>query len=450
MAAPSTRPSVVTNARVFAIAGPAMLANLTTPLLGIVGTAAIGRLGEAHLLGGVAMAALVFDSLYWLFAFLRMGTVALTAQALGAGDAVEQRAVLARALFLATFIGLLLIALQVPLAAAIFRLLGGSDAVRTAAETYFFVRIWSAPCALANFAVLGWLVGIARAGTALALQVAINVVNIALTVLFVLVLDYGIAGAAIAAVLAEIVGLALGLGIAWALAGGAIETAIVLRRDKLVRMLAINRDIMIRTAALIAAFGFFTAQGARAGDVALAANAVLHNFILIGSFFLDGIARQGRALKRPMATAAEQLCGRAVGARDRAGFVQATRRVLGWGFLFGAAASVLFLFVGTMLIDVITTSVEVRQAARQFMLFAALAPVMGVAAYAFDGIYIGATWARDMRNLMVIALAIYLATWWALQGHGNTGLWIALLVFLAARGLLQAMWYPRLAKTTFP
>jgi multidrug resistance protein, MATE family len=439
MAAPPARLPTVTNARVFAIAGPAMLANLTTPLLGIVGTAAIGRLGVASLLGGVAMAALVFDSLYWLFAFLRMGTVALTAQALGAGDTTEQRAVLARALVLAAFIGLLLIALQAPLAAAIFRVLGGSDAVRAAAETYFFVRIWSAPCALANFAVLGWLVGIARAGTALALQVAINVINIALTVLLVLVLDYGVAGAAFASVLAEIAGLALGLGIAWALAGGAIETAIVLRRDQLVRMLAINRDIMIRTAALIAAFTFFTAQGARAGDVALAANAVLHNFILIGSFFLDGLA-----------TAAEQICGRAVGARDRAGFVQATRRVLGWGFLFGAAATLLFLVVGTALIDVITTSAEVREAARQFMLFAALAPVMGVAAYTFDGIYIGATWARDMRNLMLVALAIYLATWWALQGQGNTGLWIALLVFLAVRGLLQAARYPRLAKATFP
>jgi MATE family, multidrug efflux pump len=429
----------VTNARVFAIAGPAMLANLTTPLLGIVGTAAIGRLGVASLLGGVAMAALVFDSLYWLFAFLRMGTVALTAQALGAGDTTEQRAVLARALFLAAFIGLLLIALQAPLAAAIFRLLGGSDAVRAAAETYFFVRIWSAPCALANFAVLGWLVGIARAGTALALQVAINVINIALTLLLVLVFDYGVAGAAFASVLAEIAGLALGLGIAWALAGGSVETAIVLRRDQLVRMLAINRDIMIRTAALIAAFTFFTAQGARAGDIALAANAVLHNFILIGSFFLDGLA-----------TAAEQICGRAVGARDRAGFLQATRRVLGWGFLFGAAATALFLVVGALLIDVITTSAEVRQAARQFMLFASLAPVLGVAAYTFDGIYIGATWARDMRNLMLVALAIYFATWWTLQGQGNTGLWIALLVFLAVRGLLQAARYPRLAATTFP
>src|SRR5882724_1324667 len=184
-----------------------MLANLTTPLLGIVGTAAIGRLGEAYLLGGIAMSALVFDGIYWLFGFLRMGTVALTAQALGAGDAVEQRAVPMRALLIAAVVGVLLIALQIPIAAAVYGLLGGSDAVRAAAESYFFVRIWSAPCALANFAVVGWLIGIARAGTALALQIVINVVNMAMTVLLVLVLDYGIAGAAIAAVVAEVVGL---------------------------------------------------------------------------------------------------------------------------------------------------------------------------------------------------------------------------------------------------
>jgi multidrug resistance protein, MATE family len=431
----------VTSARVFAIAGPAMLANLTTPLLGIVGTAAIGRLGEAHLLGGIAMSALVFDGVFWLFAFLRMGTVALTAQALGAGDAAEQRAVLLRALLIAALVGVLLIALQAPLASAIYRALGGSDAVRAAAESYFFVRVWSAPCALANFAVLGWLVGIARAGTALVLQIAINVVNMTATVLLVLVLDYGIAGAALAAVLAETSGLVLGLGIAWLLAGRRFDgaTGVLLRRDKLVRMVAINRDIMIRTAAIISAFAFFTAQGARAGDVALAANAVLHNFILIGSFFLDGFA-----------TAAEQLCGRAVGANDGLGFVEATRRILAWGFLFGAATTVFFLIVGGPLIDVMTTSDAVRETARQFMLFAALAPALGVAAYAFDGIYIGATWARDMRNLMLAALAIYLATWWALRPYGNSGLWIALLTFLAARGLLQAARYPRLRSATFP
>jgi multidrug resistance protein, MATE family len=439
--APSATRFPVTNARVFAIAGPAMLANLTTPLLGIVGTAVIGRLGEAYLLGGIAMSALVFDSIYWLFGFLRMGTVALTAQALGAGDAAEQRAVLIRALLIAALIGVLLIALQGPVAAVIYRVLGGSDAVRAAAETYFFVRVWSAPCALANFAVLGWLVGIARAGTALVLQIAINLVNMTATILLVLVLDYGIAGAAWAAVLAETVGLAVGLGIAWLLAGRRLQTTIasVLRRDRLVRMLAINRDIMIRTAAIITAFAFFTAQGARAGDVPLAANAVLHNFILIGSFFLDGFA-----------TAAEQLCGRAVGARDGQAFTQATNRVLAWGFLFGAGTTLLFLLIDGPLIDIITASDAVRQAARQFILFAALAPVLGVAAYAFDGIYIGATWARDMRNLMLAALAIYLATWWALRPYGNSGLWLALLTFLAARGLLQAARYPRLRSATFP
>src|SRR5882757_3966055 len=405
-----------------------MLANLTTPLLGIVGTAAIGRLGVPYLLGGIAMSALVFDGIYWLFGFLRMGTVALTAQALGAGDPVEQRAVLLRALLIAAFVGVLLIALQIPLASVIYRALGGSDAVRSAAETYFFVRIWSAPCTLANFVVLGWLVGIARAGTALALQITINLINMAATVLLVLVLNYGIAGAALAAVLAETAGVAIGLVVAWSLAGGQFEAAVVFRRDKLLRMLTVNRDIMIRTAALIAAFAFFTAQGARAGDVALAANAVLHNFIMVGSFFLDGLA-----------TAAEQLCGRTVGAHDRSGFVEATKRVLVWGFLFGVATTIFFVFVGVPLIDLMTTSDAVREAARRFMLFAALAPALGVAAYAFDGIYIGATWARDMRNLMVVALAIYLAAWWALRGFGNGGLWVALLTFLAARGLLQAL-----------
>jgi MATE family multidrug resistance protein len=257
----------------------------------------------------------------------------------------------------------------------------------------------------------------------------------------VLVLGYGIVGAAIAAVLAETAGLVIGLALAWLLAGRhfAIDAAALLRRDRLVRMLAINRDIMLRTAAIVAAFAFFTAQGARSGDITLAANAVLHNFILVGSFFLDGFA-----------TAAEQLCGRAVGARDGTAFARAVRRILSWGFLFGAATTLFFLAAGQPLVDLMTTSEAVRAAAREFMRLAALAPVLGVAAYAFDGIYIGATWARDMRNLMLAALAIYLAAWWGLKELGNSGLWIALLTFLAARGLLQALRYPRLASATFP
>jgi MATE family multidrug resistance protein len=417
-----------------------MLANLTTPLLGIVNTAAIGRLGEPHLIGGVALAAVVFDGIYWLFGFVRMGTVALTAQAVGAGDVLEQRAVLSRALLISGVIGAALLALQAPLASVVYDLLGGSDAVRRAAETYFFVRIWSAPFTLGNLTLLGWLIGIARTGTALALQIAINSLNIVLTVLLVLVLDYGIAGAAFAAAIAEAAGFGAGAVVAWSLLGRRFELAMaaVLRRDKLVRMLAVNRDIMIRTACVIAAFSFFAAQGARSGDAALAANAVLHNFVLIGSFFLDG-----------MATAAEQLCGRSVGAHDRAAFLRATQLALRWGLGFGAASTAAFLLGGTALIDLMTTSPQVRSVARDYMLFAAVSPVLGVAAYTYDGIFIGATWVRDMRNLMLAALVVYIATWWALTDYGNAGLWTALLVFLAARGLLQAARYPRLLSRTF-
>ena len=430
----------VTNRRVFAIAGPAMLANVTTPLLGVVATAAIGRLGDSAVLGGVAMAALVFDCIFWLFGFLRMGTIALTAQAYGAGDAGERLAVLTRALMTAAAIGLALIALQAPLAALIFGSMGGSDTVRAAAKHYFFVRLWSAPFALGNYVMLGWLVGLARPMLALSIQIAVNVISMALTVLLVLRFDWGIAGAALAAVIAEAAGLIIGLAMAWRVLHGRFDLrqARLFDRGKLLRLLAINRDIMIRTAAMIAVYLFFSAQGARAGDVTLAANAVLHNFTLVGAFFLDGLAN-----------AAEQLCGRAYGAQDRTAFGRAVRLIVIWGFAFGAAATLLFLIAGSPFIDLMTASADVRAVAHQYMWLAALAPVCGVMAFVFDGIYIGATWVRDMRNLMIASLAIYLAVWWASLPLGNAGLWLAMLSFFIARGMLQAARYPALAKRPF-
>src|SRR3954454_5955532 len=202
-ATPSTARSIVTTRQVFAIAGPAMIANLTTPLIGIVSTTAIGRLGDATLLGGVGIASVLFDCLFWLFAFLRMSTVAFTAQSLGAGETTELRAILVRGFIVAAVIGTALIALQLPLAAALLGVMGGIEGVTRAAKTYFTIRIWSAPLVLANFVVLGWLIGQARAALALSVQIAINVINMTATVVLVLVLDTGIAGAAIAAVVAE-------------------------------------------------------------------------------------------------------------------------------------------------------------------------------------------------------------------------------------------------------
>ena len=417
-----------------------MVANLTTPLIGIVSTTAIGRLGDATLLGGVAMASVLFDCLFWLFAFLRMGTVAFTAQSLGAGETGELPAILLRGFILAGLIGAGLIVLQIPLVTVLLGAMGGSDGVTGAARTYFIIRIWSAPLALANYVVLGWLIGQARATLALTTQIAINLTNAAATILLVLVFNAGIAGAALAAVIAETTGVLLGILIAWRLTRGKLDfdRARLFDREKLMRLLAVNRDIMIRTAALVAAWLLFTAQGARAGDVTLAANAVLNNFLLISAFFLDGLA-----------SAAEQLCGRAYGARDGLGFSSAVRLVILWGFAFALAVSGAFALFGPWLIDMMTASAEVRHDAREFLLYVIVAPLLGVFAFAYDGVYIGATWARDMRNLMVLSLLIFLGAWFSLRSFGNAGLWGALLVHYAARGGLEALRYPALFRASF-
>jgi len=437
-ATPAARPTHTRD--VFAIAGPAMLANLTTPLLGVVSTAAIGRLGDATLLGGVAMAAVIFDCLFWLFSFLRMGTIAFTAQALGARRPREFPLILLRGFMIAGVVGGLLIVLQYPLGAALWSLMGGGEGVTSAAKTYFAIRIFAAPVTLANYVVLGWLIGQARARLALALQITINIVNMAATVLLVLVADWGIAGAATATVIAETVGIVLGVVLARDICGGQLRAsrAALFDRASLTRMMVVNRDIMIRTAALIAAFMFFVAQGARTGDLTLAANAVLNNFLLISAFFLDGLAN-----------AAEQICGRAYGARDRIGFSSATRLTIAWGFAFAGLVSIIYALFGPLLFDLMTASEDVRRLARDFLWLVTLAPLLGVFAFAYDGVFIGATWARDMRNLMILSLLIYLAAWALLRPFGNAGLWGALLVHYAARGGLQALRYPSLLRSSF-
>jgi multidrug resistance protein, MATE family len=272
-------------------------------------------------------------------------------------------------------------------------------------------------------------------------QMAINVINMAATVLLVLVFDAGIAGAAIAAVVAEAAGLGLGVLIARHLTKGqpGVPRAALLDRAKLMRMLSVNRDIMIRTASLISVFLFFTAQGARAGDVTLAANAVLNNFLLISAFFLDGLAN-----------AAEQLCGRAYGARDRIAFSSAVRLVILWGFGFALVVAGMFALFGPGLIAIMTASEAVRHDARDYLWFVVLSPLLAVFAFGFDGVFIGATWAREMRNLMVLSLVIFVAAWLLLRPFGNAGLWGALLVHYAARGGLQALRYPAMLRASFP
>ncbi|WP_244644697.1 MATE family efflux transporter [Azorhizobium oxalatiphilum] len=431
----------VTHRSVLAIAAPMTLAHLTTPLLGLVATTVVGRLGDAAALGGVALGAVVFDFLFWGFGFLRMGTVGLVAQALGRRDGIEQKAVLARAVLLAVACGLVLVLLQKPIGYLALKMAGASPAVDTALATYYGVRIWAAPMSLANYALLGWLTGLGRTGHALVLQAGINGLNIVLCALLVLWFDEGVAGAAEAAVWAEGVGMLAGLLLCARLIGFRFEVprSVVLERARMMEMMALNRDILIRSAALLGGLAFFAAQGARMGDTTLAANALLNTMSMLTVYFLDGFA-----------TAAEQLCGAAAGARDRTTFSAALRLVFLWGYGFALAAAGLLFGSGPWVLQLMSTNAEVVAEAIAYLPFAALVPLAGVAAYAYDGIYVGAMWSRDMRNLMLASLAVYLLAWFVLRPFGNAGLWMALLVFLMARGGFQALRLPALVRRTFP
>ena len=425
---------------IWRLAGPIILSNLSTPLLGAVDTAVMGHLPDAAYLGAVAVGSVIFSFLYWGFGFLRMGTTGFTAQAHGAGDDAELRACLGRPLLLGTGLGLLLILLQWPIGAVAFALLDASAQVESYAGTYFAIRIWSAPFALINYAVLGWLLGTQRARHALLLQVALNGVNIGLDLLFVVGLGYTIAGVAAASLIAEIVAAGLGLSLCMQLlhrAGGRWSWARLTDRARLVALLRVNRDIFIRTLSLISAFAYFTAQGARIGETTLAANAILMQLQNVLSFGLDGFAH-----------AAEILVGSAVGARDRRAFSAAVRTATVWAFGLAAVFSAVLALGGTSIVGLYTDLPEVRATALNYLPWMIASPFVSVWAFQLDGIFIGATRTRAMRNAMLISVAFYLAAVWTLvPWFGNHGLWLALLFFLGLRGITLGFAYPRLLRS---
>lgn len=429
----------VTNRRIWRLAGPIILSNATTPLLGAVDTAVVGRLPEAWHMGAVAVGAMVFNFVYWGFGFLRMGTTGLTAQAQGAGDADEVRAGLARSLLLAGAIGLALIALQGPIAAAALWALDASPEVETLAASYVAIRIWAAPATLANYALFGWFVGVGDTRAGFVMQVATNLANMALAVLFVLGFDWGVPGVAAATLIAEWAGAAVGFAIARAklgCLGGRLRRQRLLDGRRLRRLLAVNLDIFLRTLTLIFGFSFFVAQGAKSGDVTLAANAVMMNFLHVMAYALDGFA-----------FAAEALVGAAFGARDRTALRWAVRLTTLWAGLTALAFAAAYGLLGGLLIDALTAVPEVREAARGLLPWVALAPFVAVWSFQLDGIFIGATRTADMRNCAALALAVYLAAWAAFApALGNHGLWLAFMTFYAARAATLAARYPALER----
>lgn len=436
-----SRPFDVTNRMVFAIAAPMTLAFLTTPILGIVDTTVIGQFGDAALIGGLAVGAIIFDIVFSTLNFLRSGTTGFVAQALGRGDETEQQAVFWRALIIAAGAGLVLLSLAWPIRELGILLLNPGPGVADATRTYVTIRMVAAPFSLVNYVILGLLLGQGRAGAALLLQTLLNGINIAGSIWFGLVLGWAIEGVALGTVIGEAV--AAGVGFWWIMRGFRLELRPtwrqVFERAAFLRLVSVNRDIMIRSFALLAGFSLFTRTGAQFGAVTLAANAILMNFFMIAGYYLDGFA-----------TAAEQIVGRAVGARHEPAFWRAVKLTILWGFLLAGFTTVVVFLAGGPVIDFMTTAPGVREVAREYLPWAALTAVMGVLAFQMDGVFIGATWSADMRNMMLASLALLaLLIVTLVPVFGNHGLWFALNAFLGARGLTLLAILPKRARGVF-
>ncbi|MCP5074715.1 MAG: MATE family efflux transporter [Rhodobacteraceae bacterium] len=428
----------LTHRRVLNIAFPVVISNATVPILGAVDTGVVGQLGEAVPIGAVGIGAIILAAVYWIFGFLRMGTAGLTAQSIGAEDRAETCALLMRALMIGLAGGLALILLQLPLFWAAFRLAPASPEVEVLASDYMRIRIFSAPAAIAIYGITGWLVAHERTGSVLVLQLWMNGLNVLLDIGFVLKLGWGVEGVAAATVIAEWSALGLGLWLTRdAFAQGHWRNrASVFDRVRLRNMTVVNSDIMIRSVLLQIAFVSFLFLGSSFDDVTLAANQVLLQFLYITAYALDGFA-----------FAAEALVGRSLGAKNRAALRRSVVLTSQWGAGVTVLVTLGFAIGGTTLIRIMTTAVDVQQAAFLYLPWMVLAPLLGGASWMLDGIFIGATQSRDMRNMMAVSICFYgLFLVLLMPAFGNHGLWASLILFFVVRGVTLGLRYPALER----
>lgn len=418
---------VPTHKRVWALAAPMILSNLSVPLVALVDSAVIGHLPHAHQLAAVAVGGSLYTLLVWVMGFLRMGTTGFAAQAAGRDDGGALRQVLLQGLLLALGFALLLSLVALPLKGYALQLMQPSAELDDLTQHYFHTRLFGLPAALASLALIGWFLGTQNARAPLAILLTTNLINVALDLWFVVGLDWGVAGAARASVVAEwsgvLVGLALTRGALLRYPGRLDRRALGLW-SSWQPLMSVNRDIFVRSLALQLVFFLVTVQGARLGDATVAANALLLNGLMLTAHALDGLAH-----------AVEALSGHAIGAQNRTEL----RRILtvagGWSLLAGLAFGLFFLLGGEQFIGLQTDIPAVRETAIAYLPYLAALPLVAVWSYLLDGLFIGATRAREMRNAMLLAVAISLPLGWLLRGLGNHGLWLAFLAFMLLRGI---------------
>ena len=425
-------------------AWPIILANASVPLLGLVDTAVIGNVGSITDLGAIAFGALIFSFVYWSFGFLRMGTTGFAAQASGAGDQQEVRAVLGRALLIALCLGMVLILIQWPIGLAAFSLLDGSAPVEAVAQQYFDIRIWGAPATLATFALMGLLIGLGKSRTLLIVQLFLNGLNILLDVWFAGILGWGASGIALGTVIAEWTTVLLAGWLVYrTLNERKLLTEVFWPKAKIMDLSALlktasaNLDIMLRTLILVFSFAFFINQSAKFGDTALASNHILLQLIAFSAFFLDGYA-----------FVVEALVGGAIGAKRRDVFDLAVRRSTVLALTTAILLALVIALVGDIAVMLMTDISSVRLAANQLLPFAALYVLFSFAAFQLDGIFIGASFTRQMRDAAALSIAVYFIAWWALSDqHGIQGLWGAMIIYVVARAVALLLFYPSLRRS---
>ena len=421
---------------VWRIAAPMILSNVSVPLLGMVDTGVVGHLENETYLGAVAIGATIFGFLYTGVNFLRMGTTGIAAQRFGARDNDGLRVSLGQAQIVAFLIALALIVLQVPVGRLALTLIGGEPDVQAAAWEYFRIRIWSAPGTLANYVMIGWFLGLSNARVPLVLFLTINFTNIILDLVFVIGLGMKVDGVALASVIAEYTALVVALGFArreLRRREGAWPLPRLLNWRAYSAYFSVNANLFVRTIALVFAYTFVTAQGARLGGVVLAANAVLMNLQNITSFGLDGFAH-----------AAEALVGKAVGEGRRDAVERSVKLGLKWSLIFAAGFCGAYAVAGPFVIRLLTDLPDVRATAMTYLPWFVLSPIVAVWSFLYDGVFIGATRAREMRNIMLVStFLVFLPVWYAVQGWGNHGLWFAFTMFLLSRGIGMHVGYRR-------
>lgn len=447
------------NKRILGLAIPNIITNITVPLLGMVDMAIVGHLSAAHI-GAIAIGTQIFNLIYWNFGFLRMGTSGFTAQAYGAEDMRESVRIFIRAIVIALAVALMLILLQWPisrLSVLIFQVDNGPGIIKLALA-YFFVRIWAAPATLGLYAVKGWFIGMQNSRLPMWIAIFLNIVNIVCSLIFVLVLHWGIRGVALGTVIAQYSGLAVGLFFMVKKYGHLFVQycgdATLDAKERFLKMMRetlqwkemrgffkVNGDIFLRTVCLSAVFTFITAASTRMGPEILAIDALLLQFCTLFSYIMDGFAYAG-----------ESLVGRYIGAQDAKSLRLSVRLLLLWGMILTVAFTIIYALWGADILQIFSNEPSVIQGARPYMFWTLIIPICGFSAFLFDGIFIGATASRTMRNCMFVASAAFFAVYYLGRplayavGHTqpnplilNNILWTAFMVYLALRGVLQAV-----------